>query len=59
MNDFSDIENELKKLRPVHPSHRFVARVEQAMGDQEISEDKTIRPNPLRTNWVGLGLGVA
>jgi len=59
MNDFSDIENELKKLRPVHPSHGFVARVEQAMADQEISEDKIIRPNPFLINWVGLGFGVA
>ena len=59
MNDFSDIENELKKLRPAQPSHGFLARLEQAMADQEISEDKIIRPNPFRINWVGLGFGVA
>ncbi len=59
MNDFSDIENELKKLRPAQPSHGFLARLEQAMAHQEISEHKIIRPNRLRINWVGLGFGVA
>ena len=59
MNDFSDIENELKKLRPAQPSHGFLARIEQAMAHQRISEDKIIRLNPFRVNWIALGFGVA
>jgi hypothetical protein len=58
MNDFSEIEHELKKLRPAHPLHGFLARVEQAMADQEISEDKFICPNRFRLNWIALGVGV-
>ena len=42
MNDFSDIENELKKLRPAHPSRGFVARVEQAVGRLRL--DGVLRP---------------
>ena len=59
MNDFSDIENELKKLRPAQPSHGFLARIEQAMAHQRISEDKIIRLNRFRVNWIALGFGVA
>ena len=59
MNDFSEIEQELKKLRPAQPSHGFLARVEQAIADPEIGEDKIIRPNRFRRNWIALGVGVA
>ncbi len=59
MNDFSDIENELKKLRPAQPSHGFLARIEQAMAHQGISEEKIIRPNRFRLNWIALGVAVA
>jgi hypothetical protein len=56
MNDFSEIENELTKLRPVQLSHEFAARVEQAMADPE---RKIIGPNRFRINWVALGFGLA
>jgi hypothetical protein len=59
MNDFSDIENELKKLRPAQPSLGLSARIEQAMADPPIAEDKILRPNHFRVNWVGLGVGLA
>ena len=59
MNDFSEIEQELKKLRPAQPSHGFLARVEQAIADPEIGEDKIIRPNRFRRSWIALGVGVA
>ena len=59
MNDFSEIEQELEKLRPAQPSHGFLARIERAMAHQGISEDKIIRPNRFRRNWIALGVGVA
>ena len=59
MNDFSEIEQELKKLRPAQPSHGFLARVEQAIADPEIGEDKIIRPNRFRRNWIALGVAAA
>jgi len=33
MNDFSDLENQLKDLRPAPLRENFVARVEQAMAE--------------------------
>jgi hypothetical protein len=33
MNDFSDVENELKKLRPAQPSENLIARVERALAE--------------------------
>jgi hypothetical protein len=59
MNDFSEIEDELKKLRLAHPSQEFWVRIERALADSEISEQKIIRPHRFRVNWVALGLGVA
>ena len=50
MNDFSEIENELTKLRPVQLSHEFAARVEQAMGDRGSREGKIIGPDRFRIN---------
>ncbi len=54
MNDFSEIENELTKLRPVQLSHEFAARVEQAMGDRGSREGKIIGPDRFRINSVAL-----
>jgi hypothetical protein len=59
MNDFSDVENELKRLQPIQPSSRLSARIEQAMADPELAEEKIIRPNRFRVRWVALGFGVA
>jgi hypothetical protein len=33
MNDFSDLENELKKLRPARPSPSLFERIEEALGE--------------------------
>ena len=33
MSDFSELENELKKLRPVQPSPILLERIEEAMAD--------------------------
>ncbi len=59
MNDFSEIEQELKRLRLAQPSHAFLVRVGQAIADPEIGEDKIIWPNRFRLNWIAPGVGVA
>src|SRR5207237_7827323 len=57
MNDFADLENELKKLRPAQPSGRFIGRVEQAMAESD--DQKIIQPAQFRAKWVALGFGLA
>jgi hypothetical protein len=59
MNDFSEIENELKKLRPAQASRELFVRIEQRLAGPEISEHKIIRPNRFRVNWVAIGCGLA
>jgi len=57
MSDFSELENELKKLRPARPSPVLFARVEEAMVNSESA--KIIRPDRFRVNYAALGLGLA
>src|SRR5437870_11831572 len=62
MNDFSELENELKKLRPAPPSPELFSRVERALVDvaeEDNSADNVVRPDRFRINWVSLGLGLA
>ena len=59
MNDFSEIEEELKKLQPTPPSREYLVRVEKVLADLEMSEEKILRPNRFRRNWIALGVGVA
>src|SRR5438067_8108575 len=65
MNDFSELERELKKLRPVQPSARLMSRVESVLADAGENADNIIRPqsrpsgSDFRINWLGLGLGLA
>jgi len=59
MNDFSEIENELKKLRPAQASRELFVRIEQVLTGSEITEHKIIRPNRFRVNWVAIGFGLA
>jgi len=59
MNDFGQLESELKKLRPVQPSPELVSRIESALADGGTSASKVIRPERFRVNWLGLGLGLA
>lgn len=58
MNDFSELENELKKLRPAEPSAGLLARVDRALVGSS-AEEKIIRPDRFRVNWVSLGFGLA
>jgi hypothetical protein len=64
MNDFSELEAELKKLRPRPPSPDLAARIE--VGLAEVSAPGTATAGVLpkqrrsfRPNWIALGLGLA
>jgi hypothetical protein len=65
MSDFTELESELKKLRPVRPSAELMSRVESALADAGEKTAKIIRPqsrpsgSDFRINWLGLGLGLA
>ena len=62
MNDFSELESELKRLRPAPPSPDLFLRVERALADvtkENESADNVVRPDRFRVNWVSLGLGLA
>jgi hypothetical protein len=57
MNDFSELESELKKLRPARPSPILFARIEEKMAASESA--KIIRPDRFRINYPALGFGLA
>ncbi|MGZ5023719.1 MAG: hypothetical protein ACXWBS_02540 [Chthoniobacterales bacterium] len=61
MNDFSELESELKQLRPVAPSADLVTRVERAL--QDVSGVSTAgvlpRRSRVRVNWFVIGFGLA
>ncbi len=40
MNDFSELEDELKKLRPAQPSPILFERIEEALADRAISLER-------------------
>src|SRR5450755_4403217 len=60
MNDFSELEAELKQLRPAAPSADLLTRVERVL--QEVSSVPTAGVLPRRRvhlNWFALGFGLA
>jgi hypothetical protein len=59
MNDFSELESELKKLRPAQPSGELISRVERALENGGENANKVIATERFRINWVGLGVGLA
>ena len=62
MNDFSELEAELKQLRPAAPSPELAKRIEHAMAEApaDATPSAGILPKPkARVNWFTLGLGVA
>lgn len=61
MNDFTEIEAELKKMRPACPSADFIARVEREMevaGVATPAAGVVKRSSRFHINWLALGLGV-
>ncbi len=67
MNDFTELETELKRLRPAAPSAGLVARVEHSLAsevDLASSPGMTATAGVLprrkaRVNWFALGFGLA
>ena len=63
MNDFSELEGELKKLRPARVSAELSSRIERAVAEE--GQSNIIRPqsrlsgSDLPISWIGLGLGLA
>ncbi len=62
MNDFSELEDQLRKLRPAKPSPELFTRIERALADQEASPSTAgVLPRERRSrfSWLSLGLGLA
>ena len=62
MSDFTELEAELKKLRPHAASPELAARVEQALAEvsgRTATAGVLPKPRSFRVNWLGLGLGLA
>ena len=61
MNDFSDIESKLRKLRPVQPSADLRTRIERALAEETSTPTAGVLPRERRFhfNWLSLGLGLA
>ena len=63
MNDFSELENELKKLRPAAVSPQLETRIERALlapaADATPTAGVLPRPRGRRITWLPLGLGLA
>ncbi len=61
MNDFSELEDQLRKLRPVQPSADLVTRVERALAQESSTSTAGLLPRERRFqfNWLSLGLGLA
>ena len=62
MSDFSEIENDLRKLRPAQPSPVLFQRVEEALTDCRTGASDARRPRmlwDLPRNWESWGFGLA
>jgi hypothetical protein len=61
MNDFSELENELKKLRPAQPSPIWFERVERALNCRASVSDAGVWGRFTETpyKWLSLGFGLA
>jgi hypothetical protein len=59
MNDFSELENELRKLRPAQPSPVLFERVGEALQNCRAGASPARQPARLLENWWSLGFGFA
>lgn len=61
MNEFSELEAELKQLRPAAPSPQLESRIAQALAEAPAATRTAgVLPRPqVRVNWWALGFGVA
>lgn len=58
MNDFTEIESELRKLRPRKPSAQLLDRIERALSEFD-AEVRIVRPSRFQFGWLSLGAGLA
>ena len=60
MNDFSELESELKKLRPSQPSEALKARIDRALNESPPTVTAGVVPRRSRFQfrWSSLGLGL-
>ena len=61
MNDFAELEDQLKKLRPAKVSDELFALVEEELvdvADEDDSSGKIVRPDRFRFNWLAIGAGM-
>lgn len=62
MNDFFELEQRLRELRPIAPSQDLVRRVERLLADSSIATSTAAvlsRKPRFNWNWLSLGLGLA
>ena len=59
MNDFSELENELKKLRPAQPSAELVARIDSALAGNPLPLSHRERRTRSASEGKGVGEGEA
>lgn len=59
MNDFSELENELAKLRPARPSPILFERVREALKNGRATGPVPGQAKRLAYNWWSLGFGLA
>jgi hypothetical protein len=61
MNEFSEIEDKLRKIRPVQPSADLISRIERELGEERSTSTAGVIPRERRFhfNWLSLGLGLA
>jgi len=59
MSDFSELEDELKKLRPARPSTGLFRNIEQVMAEPREIEEKIVKPNRFQLNWTVIGFSLA
>jgi hypothetical protein len=59
MNDFSEIESELKKLRPTPVGTDLIARIEKALLEESsLPAAGKLAPDRSKRNWLTLGVGL-
>ena len=61
MNDFSELEKQLRELRPIQPSADLTVRIERALANEGSISTAGVLPREHRFHfsWVSLGLGLA
>lgn len=61
MNDFSELEKQLRNLRPILPSANLALRIEQELAEAKSANGAAVllQSRRLNWNWLSLGLGLA